>query len=67
MALLGGETTERPGVMDPDGFDLAGAAVGIVEEGGEVDGSTIVPGDVVIGVRSPNLRANGFSPRSPAR
>ncbi len=61
VALLGGETAEHPGVMDPDGFDLAGAAVGIVEEGGEVDGSEIVPGDVVIGVRSPNLRANGFS------
>ena len=61
VALLGGETAEHPGVMDPDGFDLSGAAIGIVEEGGEVDGSEIVPGDVVIGVRSPNLRANGFS------
>jgi phosphoribosylformylglycinamidine cyclo-ligase len=61
VALLGGETAEHPGVLDPEAFDLAGAAVGIVEEGREVDGSGITPGDVIIGVRSPNLRANGFS------
>jgi len=61
MALLGGETAEHPGIMEPDRFDLAATALGIVELGEEVDGSAIVPGDVVIGVPSPNLRANGFS------
>ena len=61
VALLGGETAEHPGVMNGGGFDLAGAAVGVVEEGLEVDGSEIVPGDLVIGVSSPNLRSNGFS------
>ncbi len=61
IALLGGETAEHPGVLDPERFDLAATALGIVEHGDEVDGSKIVEGDVVIGVHSPNLRANGFS------
>ncbi len=60
-ALLGGETAEHPGVMEPHHFDLAGAAVGIVERGAEIDGSKIAPGNVMIGVSSPNLRSNGFS------
>jgi phosphoribosylformylglycinamidine cyclo-ligase len=61
IALLGGETAEHPGVMPPDQFDLAATALGIVELGEEVDSSQVVPGDVIVGVRSPNLRANGFS------
>jgi phosphoribosylformylglycinamidine cyclo-ligase len=61
VALLGGETAEHPGVMDTDAFDLAGAALGVVEAGREVDGSDIAPGDVIVGVASPNVRANGFS------
>ncbi|MGD2051400.1 MAG: phosphoribosylformylglycinamidine cyclo-ligase [Acidimicrobiia bacterium] len=61
VALLGGETAEHPGVMEPDAFDLAGAALGVVEEGAEVDGAAVVPGDVVVGIDSPNLRSNGFS------
>jgi phosphoribosylformylglycinamidine cyclo-ligase len=60
-ALLGGETAEHPGVMDADGFDLAGSALGVVEADAVIDGSAIHPGDVVIGLESPNLRANGFS------
>jgi len=60
-ALLGGETAEHPGVMAPEHFDLAGAALGIVERGEEIDGSSIELGDVIIGVASPNLRSNGFS------
>jgi phosphoribosylformylglycinamidine cyclo-ligase len=60
-ALLGGETAEHPGAMPVDAFDLAGAALGIVEEGEEVTGATIQAGDLVIGVESPNLRSNGFS------
>lgn len=61
VALLGGETAEHPGVMEPDAFDLAGAALGVVEDGAQIDGSGIRPGDVVVGVHSPNLRSNGFS------
>lgn len=60
-ALLGGETAEHPGTMDPDRFDLAGAALGIVEEGHQIEGSSIVLGDRLVGVASPNLRSNGFS------
>jgi phosphoribosylformylglycinamidine cyclo-ligase len=61
IPLLGGETAEHPGVMEPDGLDLAGAAVGVVERGEEVTGTRISAGDVVLGVASPNLRSNGFS------
>ncbi|MDR9449601.1 MAG: phosphoribosylformylglycinamidine cyclo-ligase [Acidimicrobiia bacterium] len=60
-ALLGGETAEHPGVMEIDAFDLAGAALGIVEEGDEITGAAIRPGDLVLGLESPNLRSNGFS------
>ncbi|MDH3540497.1 MAG: phosphoribosylformylglycinamidine cyclo-ligase [Acidimicrobiia bacterium] len=60
-ALLGGETAEHPGVMDPDHVDLAGAALGVVERGRELDGAAIRPGDIIIGLPSPNLRSNGFS------
>ena len=60
-ALIGGETAQHPGVMDPDRFDLAGAAVGVVELGSEVTADDIETGDVLIGLASPNLRANGFS------
>ncbi|MGZ8753774.1 MAG: phosphoribosylformylglycinamidine cyclo-ligase [Acidimicrobiia bacterium] len=60
-ALLGGETAEHPGTMPIDAFDLAGAALGIVEEGDEVTGASIRVGDSIIGVESPNLRSNGFS------
>jgi phosphoribosylformylglycinamidine cyclo-ligase len=61
IALLGGETAEHPGVMEPDEFDLAGAVVGVVEADRVVDGSAVEPGQVVIGLESPNLRSNGFS------
>jgi phosphoribosylformylglycinamidine cyclo-ligase len=61
FALLGGETAEHPGILDPDQFDIAATALGVVEEGAEIDGSGIVAGDVLIGVASPNLRSNGFS------
>lgn len=61
VSLLGGETAEHPGVMEPDQFDLSATALGIVEYGEEIDSSRVVPGDVIIGVISPNLRSNGFS------
>lgn len=60
-ALVGGETAEHPGVMDPEAVDLAGAAVGVVEDGEELGPHRVQPGDVVIGLASPNLRSNGFS------
>jgi len=61
VALLGGETAEHPGIIEGDRFDLAGTALGIVDLGEEIDTSTIGPGDVLLGVHSPNLRSNGFS------
>jgi phosphoribosylformylglycinamidine cyclo-ligase len=60
-ALVGGEMAEHPGVMEPGEFDLVGFAVGAVERDRVITGRTVVPGDVVIGLPSPNLRSNGFS------
>jgi phosphoribosylformylglycinamidine cyclo-ligase len=59
--LLGGETAEHPGVMDPDAVDLAGAVVGVVEADRALAPERVRASDVVIGLRSPNLRSNGFS------
>ncbi len=60
-ALIGGEIAEHPGVMDPDDLDLAGFAVGVVERAQVAGPDRVRPGDVVIGLLSPNLRSNGFS------
>ena len=59
--LLGGETAEHPGVMEPDAVDLAGAVMGIVERGQELGPALVREGDLVMGLVSPNLRSNGFS------
>jgi phosphoribosylformylglycinamidine cyclo-ligase len=61
ISLLGGETAEHPGVLASDQFDLSATALGIVELGDEIDPQAVVAGDIIIGVRSPNLRSNGFS------
>ncbi len=60
-ALLGGETAEMPGVYEPGTYELAGFAVGIAERERIVDGKTIKAGDVLIGIRSSGIHANGLS------
>ncbi len=61
MALLGGETAEMPDMYAPGEYDLAGFIVGTVSPQAIVDGSSIVPGDVVIGLPSTGLHTNGYS------
>lgn len=59
--LTGGETAELPGIYPRDGYDLAGFAVGVLEQGTAIDGSRIRPGDAVIGLASSGLHSNGYS------
>jgi phosphoribosylformylglycinamidine cyclo-ligase len=59
--LLGGETAEHPGVMEPDAVDLAATAMGVVEAATILGPDRVEVGDLVIGLASPNLRSNGFS------
>jgi phosphoribosylformylglycinamidine cyclo-ligase len=60
-ALVGGEMAEHPGSHPPGEYDLAGFAVGVVERTRLIDGSTVRPGDVVLGLASSGLHSNGFS------
>jgi phosphoribosylformylglycinamidine cyclo-ligase len=60
-ALLGGETAIMPDVYAPGEFDLAGFAVHVVERARVIDGSTIRPGDVAIGLASSGFHSNGYS------
>ncbi|MBI4259483.1 MAG: phosphoribosylformylglycinamidine cyclo-ligase [Actinobacteria bacterium] len=60
-ALLGGETAEHPGVLDPGRFDLAGFCVGVVAEDEVLGPDRVREGDVVVGLSSSGLHSNGFS------
>jgi phosphoribosylformylglycinamidine cyclo-ligase len=60
-ALVGGETAEHPGLMQPGEFDLAGFCVGVVEADERIDGSAARAGDAILGLPSSGLHANGYS------
>ena len=60
-ALIGGETAEMPGFYPVDEYDLAGFAVGIVDEKDLITGRDAKPGDVLIGFASSGIHSNGYS------
>jgi phosphoribosylformylglycinamidine cyclo-ligase len=60
-SLIGGETAEHPGLMEPDEFDLAGFCVGVVERSRMIDGTAPKAGDALIGIASNGLHSNGFT------
>jgi phosphoribosylformylglycinamidine cyclo-ligase len=60
-ALIGGETAELPGIYREDELDFAGTCVGIVEREALIDGSLVAEGDVIVGLPSAGVHANGFT------
>ena len=60
-ALIGGETAEHPGLMPEDEYDLAGFAVGVVDQKDIITGEDVKDGDVLIGMASSGVHSNGFS------
>ncbi|MDA0289449.1 MAG: phosphoribosylformylglycinamidine cyclo-ligase [Actinomycetota bacterium] len=61
VSVVGGETAEHPGLLEPDEYDVAGAATGVVEADQMLDPSKVRAGDVVIAMASNGLHSNGFS------
>lgn len=59
--LLGGETAEMPGFYKPGEYDLAGFATGVVDKSRVIDGRSVRPGDIVLGLPSSGLHSNGYS------
>ena len=59
--LLGGETAEMPSMYTDGEYDLAGFIVGVVDKPKVIDGKSITPGDVVLGIPSTGLQTNGYS------
>ena len=60
-ALIGGETAEMPGFYAEDEYDLAGFAVGIVDEKDMITGENLADGDTLIGIASSGIHSNGYS------
>jgi phosphoribosylformylglycinamidine cyclo-ligase len=60
-ALVGGETAEMPGFYPAGEFEMAGFVVGVVDEAKIIDGTTISPGDAIVGFASHGLHSNGYS------
>lgn len=60
-ALVGGETAEHPGMMPEDDYDIAGFAVGVVDEKDLITGEHIKPGDTLVAIASSGVHSNGFS------
>jgi phosphoribosylformylglycinamidine cyclo-ligase len=60
-AILGGESAELPGIYRDDELDFAGACIGLVRRADLIDGSRCEPGDLVLGLPSSGLHANGFT------
>ncbi len=61
VALVGGETAEHPGLLEPDEYDVAGAATGVVEHDDVLGPERVRPGDVVLALGSSGLHSNGYS------
>ena len=60
-ALLGGETAEHPGLLDPDEYDVAGSTTGVVEADSLLGAELVRAGDVVVAMASSGLHSNGYS------
>jgi phosphoribosylformylglycinamidine cyclo-ligase len=60
-ALIGGETAQMPGFYQPGEYDVSGTIVGVVERKKMLDGSTVRPGDQIVGLASSGLHTNGYS------
>jgi phosphoribosylformylglycinamidine cyclo-ligase len=60
-ALLGGETAEHPGLLEPDAYDVAGATTGVVEAEDLLGPGRVSPGDLLVAMRSSGLHSNGYS------